>query len=67
MWIFKASASHPLHLQVTSYKLQEKWLMRWRSLAWRSGSALVSINEVSTGMGDRVGVQLPMPAIYLCI
>jgi len=22
MWIFKASASHPLHLQVTSYKLQ---------------------------------------------
>ena len=21
MWIFKASASHPLHLQVTSYKL----------------------------------------------
>ena len=44
------------------------------ALIWRNGSALVSINEVdgpgcfcgpvSTGMGDRVEVQLPVWGIY---
>jgi len=32
MWIFKASASHPLHLQVTTYKLQGPRFFRCRSL-----------------------------------
>ena len=47
------------------------WMLS-QMVVWRSGSTLVSINEVNlrwawlvTGMGDRVQVQFPVRDIYL--